>query len=111
MNSTILYLVGVLSVFVFGFGAGHHYSSVVSSKERAEEQVEQYGKSMALASSLYSAQLAVDAKDQQIKSLREKKVDKAVITYVKEIGNSKCLSSSGFVQFYNSTFEDPTATE
>ena len=94
----LLFLTLSLSVF-----SGYWLRGVLEENKQLSAYLTKAGEAFVLQGQVYEANTKLVQAEEEAKSLRKRRFDKAVVKYVETVGTTKCLSSPEFVQLYNST--------
>ena len=94
----LLFLTLSLSVF-----SGYWLRGVLEENKQLSAYLTKAGEAFVLQGQVYEANTKLAQAEEEAKSLRKRRFDKAVVKYVETVGATKCLSSPEFVQLYNST--------
>ena len=111
MNASLIklgLLVLILSLSVF---SGYWLRGVLDENKQLNDYLAKAGEAFVLQGQVYEANTRLVQAEEEAKSLRKRKLDKAVVKYVQTIGTNKCLSSPEFVQLYNSTVPTSNTTK
>lgn len=111
MNASLIklgLLVLALSLCMF---SGYWLRGVLDENEQLNNYLAKAGEAFVLQGQVYEANTRLVQAEEEAKDLRKRKFDKAVVKYVKTVGDNKYLSSSEFVQLYNSTIPTPDTTK
>lgn len=102
----LLFLALSLSVF-----SGYWLRGVLEENKQLNDYLAKAGEAFVLQGQVYEANTKLVQAEEEAKSLRKRKFDKAVVKYVQTVGTNKCLSSPEFVQLYNSTIPTTNPTK
>lgn len=107
MNQSLIKLALLFLALSFSVFSGHWLRGVLEENKQLNDYLAKAGEAFVLQGQVYEANTKLVQAEEEAKSLRKRKFDKAVVKYVETVGTTKCLSSPEFVQLYNSTI--PTA--
>ena len=111
MNASLIklgLLVLTLSLSVF---SGYWLRGVLDENKQFNDYLTKAGEAFVLQGQVYEANTKLVQAEEEAKSLRKRRFDKAVVKYVETVGTTKCLSSPEFVQLYNSTIPTTDTTK
>ncbi len=103
MNSSLIKLALLFLALALSVFSGYWLRGVLDENKQLNEYLVKVGEAFVLQGKVYEANTKLVQAEEEAKSLRKRKFDKATVKYVQGVGNNKCLSSAEFVQLYNST--------
>ena len=107
MNASLIKLGLLVLTISLSMFSGYWLRGVLDENKQLNDYLAKAGEAFVLQGQVYEANTKLVQAEEEAKQLRKRKFDKAVVKYVETVGTTKCLSSTEFVQLYNSTM--PTA--
>lgn len=111
MNQSLVKLALLFLALSFSIFSGYWLRGVLEENKQLNGYLAKAGEAFVLQGQVYEANTKLSAIEEEAKQLRKRKFDKAVVKYVETVGTTKCLSSTEFVQLYNSTIPTTNPTK
>lgn len=111
MNQSLIKPALLFLALSFSMFSGYWLRGVLEENKQLNDYLTKAVEAFVLQGQVYEANTKLVQAEEEAKSLRKRKFDKAVVKYVQTVGIAKCLSSPEFVQLYNSTIPTPDASK
>lgn len=105
MNQSLIKLALLFLALALSIFGGYWLRGVLDENEQLNEYLVKAGEAFILQGKVYEASTKLTQLEEEARSLRKRKFDKATVRYVQSVGTNRCLSSPEFVQLYNSTLQ------
>ena len=111
MNQSLIKLALLFLALSFSMFSGYWLRGVLEENRQLEVAREYMASTLNLQGVVQKMSEELIKAEEEAKQLRRRKFDKAVVKYVETVGTNKCLSSTEFVQLYNSTIPTTNTTK